>query len=95
MAYFSGLKGHFWFLLSHLDTLLNPSHTHCTPLCKPYCFGLKMEWGMDFEGTTGVCEHIYCYSSKVVRKKERVIYEFKVTFLDLFQFSMTLGKAVI
>ena len=50
---------------------------------------------MDFEGTTGVCEHIYCYSSKVVRKKERVIYEFKVTFLDLFQFSMTLGKAVI
>jgi len=54
-----------------------------------------LESGMDFEGTTGVYEHIYCYSSKLVQKKERVIYEFKVTFRDLFQFSMTLGKAVI
>ena len=54
-----------------------------------------LEWGMDFKGTTGVYEHIYCYSSKLVRKKERVIYEFRATLRDLFQFSMTLGKAVI
>ena len=54
-----------------------------------------LEWGMDVEGTTGVYEHIYCYSSKLVRKKERVIYEFKATFRNLSQFSMTLGKAVI
>ena len=53
------------------------------------------EWGMDFEGTTGEYEHIYCYSSKLVRKKERVMFEFKATFCDFFQFSMTLGKAVI
>ena len=32
-----------------------------------------LESGMDFEGTMGVYEHIYCYSSKLVRKKERVI----------------------
>ena len=50
---------------------------------------------MDFKGTTGVYEHIYRYSSKLVRKKERVIYEFRATFRDLFQFSMTLSKAVI
>ena len=54
-----------------------------------------LEWGMDVEGTTGVYEHIYCYSSTLVRKKERVIYEFKATFRNLSQFSMTLGKAVI
>ena len=54
-----------------------------------------LEWGMDFKGTTGVYEHIYCYSSKLVRKKERVIFKFRATFHDLFQFSMTLGKAVI
>ena len=50
---------------------------------------------MDFKGTTGVYEHIYCYSSKLVRKKERVIYEFRATFHDLFQFSMTLAITIL
>ena len=45
-------------------------------------FGLKtsidfahfgLESGMVVEGTTGVCEHIYCFNSKVVRKKQKYI----------------------
>ena len=37
---------------------------------------------MVFEGTTGMCERIYCFNSKWVRKKEKM--DFKKSFLSLF-----------